>query len=208
MADRRPNIASFATADPSTRTVPSSGGRSLSIPSSSFGPRTSSYSGSSNAAPASSSGRSGGSNTPAEPPPTTDCFQCKKRRIACDRGFPTCQKCAKKGLTCPGYKKPKIIWKVLKINQAPETRKFSGTKSEVGETKASKSTGASVPPPRRNFSTLIFRASYLRPSLPCYSSWNWKPITFTFYTPSPTKYLLAVFLFPVYRFIVSRRIAG
>ncbi|KAF8416842.1 fungal-specific transcription factor domain-containing protein [Tirmania nivea] len=145
MADRRPNLAPFATADPLARTIPSSGGRSLSIPNSSFALRTS---GPSNAALASLGVRSGGSNTSAESPPTTDCFQCKKRRIACDRGFPTCQKCAKKGLPCPGYKKPKIVWKVLKINQVPEARKFFEIKSE-GETQTSKSTRPSVPPTRR-----------------------------------------------------------
>lgn len=156
MTDRRPNLASLATAD---RAIPSSG-QPLSVPSSSFSSRMSSSSGPSNAAPASSSAASGSSNTDAESPPTTDCFQCKKRRIACDRGYPACQKCGKKGLTCPGYKKPKIIWKVLKINQVTETRKFSGVKRDAGETQASKSTGASVPPTRRNTSTLIFR-------LPC-----------------------------------------
>ncbi|KAF8437759.1 hypothetical protein BGX38DRAFT_924025 [Terfezia claveryi] len=154
MADRRPNLASFTTADLSTRTIPSSGSCSLSLPSSSFGSHTNSFSGS-NVAPGGTSGRSDGSNTAAESPPTTDCFQCKKRRISCDRGFPTCQKCAKKGLPCPGYKKPKIIWKVLKINQVQETRKFPGAKGEVGETKASKSTGASVPPTRRNHNELL-----------------------------------------------------
>lgn len=150
MADMRPNLASFTTADLSTRTIPSSGSCSLSLPSSSYGSRTNSFSGSNVAPAAGTSGRSDGSNTATESPPTTDCFQCKKRRIACDRGFPTCQKCAKKGLPCPGYKKPKIIWKVLKV---PETRKFPGGKGEVGETKASKSTGVSVPPTRRNHRT-------------------------------------------------------
>ncbi|KAJ5918065.1 hypothetical protein N7454_010440 [Penicillium verhagenii] len=31
------------------------------------------------------------------------CSTCNKRRIKCDRAQPLCQKCAKKGLNCPGY---------------------------------------------------------------------------------------------------------
>lgn len=30
------------------------------------------------------------------------CFQCSKRRITCDLGHPTCQKCIKKGIECSG----------------------------------------------------------------------------------------------------------
>ena len=71
-----------------------------------------------------------GSNTPPPPPPT-GCFACKKRRIFCDRGLPACHKCAKKGIKCPGYQKPKIIWKVLKTNQVPESRKVSAVKNDV-----------------------------------------------------------------------------
>ncbi|KAJ6031114.1 hypothetical protein N7540_001846 [Penicillium herquei] len=37
------------------------------------------------------------------------CSTCTKRRINCDRGQPSCQKCLKKGLTCPGYG-PKLRW--------------------------------------------------------------------------------------------------
>ncbi|KAF7560409.1 hypothetical protein G7046_g3748 [Stylonectria norvegica] len=31
------------------------------------------------------------------------CYNCVKRRIICDKTGTRCQKCAKKGLTCPGY---------------------------------------------------------------------------------------------------------
>lgn len=41
---------------------------------------------------------------------STDCFACKKRRITCDRQAPSCRKCAKKGIPCPGYERPKIVW--------------------------------------------------------------------------------------------------
>lgn len=33
----------------------------------------------------------------------SDCRVCNRRRIKCDRRLPTCGKCEKKGLACPGY---------------------------------------------------------------------------------------------------------
>ena len=74
-----------------------------------------------------------GLDTPPPPPPPTGCFACKKRRIFCDRRLPACHKCEKKGIKCPGYQKPKIIWKVLKTNQVPESRKESIDKNDVGK---------------------------------------------------------------------------
>lgn len=32
-----------------------------------------------------------------------DCRLCDRRRVKCDRSLPTCKKCSKKGLVCPGY---------------------------------------------------------------------------------------------------------
>ncbi|KAJ5158676.1 uncharacterized protein N7500_008327 [Penicillium coprophilum] len=32
-----------------------------------------------------------------------DCPTCQKRRIKCDRGLPSCRKCGKRNLECPGY---------------------------------------------------------------------------------------------------------
>ncbi|KAJ6442607.1 fungal transcriptional regulatory protein [Purpureocillium lavendulum] len=37
------------------------------------------------------------------------CSTCTKRRIRCDLTQPTCKKCEKKGLTCPGYG-PRLRW--------------------------------------------------------------------------------------------------
>ncbi|UPK93720.1 hypothetical protein LCI18_004655 [Fusarium solani-melongenae] len=31
------------------------------------------------------------------------CYKCERRRILCDRALPSCLKCTKKGLVCPGY---------------------------------------------------------------------------------------------------------
>ncbi|KAG9780167.1 hypothetical protein KCU95_g11555, partial [Aureobasidium melanogenum] len=36
-------------------------------------------------------------------PRSTGCATCVSRRIKCDEGRPTCQKCAKSGRQCPGY---------------------------------------------------------------------------------------------------------
>lgn len=83
------------------------------------------------------------------PPPPTGCFACKKRRIFCDRGLPACHKCAKKGIKCPGYQKPKIIWKVLKTNQVPDNRKVTIDKNVVSKLE-SLASGASVAPTRKN----------------------------------------------------------
>lgn len=37
-----------------------------------------------------------------KPPKEKGCFQCSRRRIVCDRGEPTCEKCIKKGISCSG----------------------------------------------------------------------------------------------------------
>ncbi|CAI7563875.1 unnamed protein product [Penicillium glandicola] len=31
------------------------------------------------------------------------CWTCKRRRVQCDEGHPTCRKCSARGLTCEGY---------------------------------------------------------------------------------------------------------
>ena len=39
------------------------------------------------------------------------CHNCRKRRIRCDSALPTCKKCARKGIDCPGYgKKKPLVW--------------------------------------------------------------------------------------------------
>ncbi|KAJ9607101.1 hypothetical protein H2200_008173 [Cladophialophora chaetospira] len=49
---------------------------------------------------------------PGSSPPATgpqDCPTCVRRRIRCDRSLPTCIKCSKKNLVCPGYG-PRLRW--------------------------------------------------------------------------------------------------
>ncbi|KAM0716401.1 hypothetical protein Q7P37_007846 [Cladosporium fusiforme] len=38
------------------------------------------------------------------PARSTGCFQCRKRKIRCDEGRPGCERCAKHGVPCPGYR--------------------------------------------------------------------------------------------------------
>ncbi|CAH0057046.1 unnamed protein product [Clonostachys solani] len=38
-----------------------------------------------------------------QPPRRKGCSMCTKRRIRCDLSAPSCKKCIKKGLSCPGY---------------------------------------------------------------------------------------------------------
>lgn len=45
----------------------------------------------------------------ADAPAKKGCSTCTKRRIRCDLAQPTCKKCAKKGLACPGYG-PRLRW--------------------------------------------------------------------------------------------------
>jgi hypothetical protein len=37
------------------------------------------------------------------------CYTCRRRRIVCDNGFPTCRKCRDAGKECLGYQKP-LVW--------------------------------------------------------------------------------------------------
>jgi hypothetical protein len=41
------------------------------------------------------------------PSRSTGCFQCRKRRVKCDETWPGCERCAKHGVPCPGYRREK-----------------------------------------------------------------------------------------------------
>ncbi|KAL2759331.1 hypothetical protein ACRALDRAFT_1060596 [Sodiomyces alcalophilus JCM 7366] len=41
----------------------------------------------------------------APPPPTKPCHNCRRRRLRCDRSFPSCYKCSSTGQDCLGYGK-------------------------------------------------------------------------------------------------------
>ncbi|KAJ5601342.1 hypothetical protein N7510_010876 [Penicillium lagena] len=56
-----------------------------------------------------------------------DCRVCTKRRIKCDRSIPHCQKCAIRGLRCPGFDRLPLRW-----NQGVASRgKLAGSKLPV-----------------------------------------------------------------------------
>lgn len=40
---------------------------------------------------------------------TKGCYTCRRRRIVCDNGQPTCRKCRDAGKECLGYQKP-LVW--------------------------------------------------------------------------------------------------
>lgn len=56
----------------------------------------------------SSSPPSSSSSSVPRPPRRRQCWECLRRRLVCDFGTPTCNKCRAAGVTCPGYgeKKP------------------------------------------------------------------------------------------------------
>lgn len=40
---------------------------------------------------------------------TKGCYTCRRRRVVCDNGLPTCRKCRAAGKECLGYQKP-LVW--------------------------------------------------------------------------------------------------
>lgn len=40
---------------------------------------------------------------------TRGCYTCRRRRVVCDNGLPTCRKCRDAGKECLGYQKP-LVW--------------------------------------------------------------------------------------------------
>lgn len=40
---------------------------------------------------------------------TKGCYTCRRRRVICDNGLPSCRKCRDAGKECLGYQKP-LVW--------------------------------------------------------------------------------------------------
>lgn len=59
------------------------------------------------------------------------CWACKRRRVRCDFGRPSCSKCIAKGIACPGYSptKPRR-WKHYVSSQPHEDEKAPQTPSQ------------------------------------------------------------------------------
>ncbi|ORY07025.1 fungal-specific transcription factor domain-domain-containing protein [Clohesyomyces aquaticus] len=59
------------------------------------------------------------------PAPKRQCWECARRRLVCDYGTPSCKKCDKAGVTCPGYgdKKPLKWVGIGQVTSRPRRKK-------------------------------------------------------------------------------------
>ncbi|KIX05170.1 uncharacterized protein Z518_06042 [Rhinocladiella mackenziei CBS 650.93] len=46
------------------------------------------------------------------------CIKCKQRHVKCDERKPSCERCLKLGITCPGYRLPKV--RIFQIEAGPQ----------------------------------------------------------------------------------------
>lgn len=74
---------------------------------------------------------------------TKGCYTCRRRRIICDNGQPTCRKCRDAGKECLGYQKP-LVWVKGGVASRGKMmgRSFDDVKKPDGGSKAQSSTGA------------------------------------------------------------------
>ncbi|SPO04657.1 uncharacterized protein DNG_07342 [Cephalotrichum gorgonifer] len=49
------------------------------------------------------------------------CWECRTRRLVCDLAKPACKKCARRGVTCPGYDEKPLKWVTQRLKQ-PATK--------------------------------------------------------------------------------------
>ncbi|KAK5190790.1 hypothetical protein LTR20_003039 [Exophiala xenobiotica] len=81
------------------------------------------------------------------------CLTCKRRRIKCDEGKPSCQRCIKSNIKCTGYAPPKI-----RLFEPVSSASSSADPSSIAP-----SPSPDVPPPdlpRRNSSLVSYLDSY------------------------------------------------
>lgn len=76
---------------------------------------------------------------------TKGCYTCRRRRIICDNGLPTCRKCRDAGKECLGYQKP-LVWVKGGVASRGKMmgRSFDDVKKPDGDTKAQSSTQTQV----------------------------------------------------------------
>jgi hypothetical protein len=76
---------------------------------------------------------------------TKGCYTCRRRRIICDNGQPTCRKCRDAGKECLGYQKP-LVWVKGGVASRGKMmgRSFDDVKKPDGDTKAQSSTQTQV----------------------------------------------------------------
>lgn len=77
---------------------------------------------------------------------TKGCYTCRRRRIICDNGQPTCRKCRDAGKECLGYQKP-LVWVKGGVASRGKMmgRSFDDVKISAGDSKAQVSAEAKVP---------------------------------------------------------------
>lgn len=68
---------------------------------------------------------------------TKGCYTCRRRRIICDNGQPTCRKCRDAGKECLGYQKP-LVWVKGGVASRGKMmgRSFDDVKKQDGNEKA------------------------------------------------------------------------
>ncbi|KAJ5439538.1 uncharacterized protein N7458_010536 [Penicillium daleae] len=78
---------------------------------------------------------------------TKGCYTCRRRRIICDNGLPTCRKCRDAGKECLGYQKP-LVWVKGGVASRGKMmgRSFDDVKKPDGDSKAEASTQANMCP--------------------------------------------------------------
>lgn len=83
---------------------------------------------------------------------TKQCWECLKRRLVCDFSGPSCRKCRKRGVDCPGYGPKPLVWKAnlgvakaqpLCANNSPEyVANSSDTASTISSDNESETSSA------------------------------------------------------------------
>jgi hypothetical protein len=77
---------------------------------------------------------------------TKGCYTCRRRRIICDNGQPTCRKCRDAGKECLGYQKP-LVWVKGGVASRGKMmgRSFDDVKKRDGNEKAQVAVEAKAP---------------------------------------------------------------
>jgi len=86
----------------------------------------------------------------------TGCLTCKRRRVKCDEGKPSCARCAKSGHGCAGY-------------ETANTDAVAGNEASIGVKAASgaRSAQSSQDNPTRSNGSIGAKPAFLRPKPPC-----------------------------------------
>lgn len=78
------------------------------------------------------------------PPRSNGCFQCRKRKIRCDESRPGCDRCAKHGVPCPGYRREQGGFE-FEDQTVITVRRAQGSKALVSRTSSNCSSPKATP---------------------------------------------------------------